>query len=194
MMRYGIYGGAFDPGHLLLAETCLRQAQLDRIIFVPSGVSPHVSGKDSYRASAEDRYNMVSLAIQDCEKFQVSRLELDRAGRSYTVDTLRFFVQNLEPSAGLIFLLMGADMFCDLPNWREPAEICRLAMPLVACRPGTEMPSTGEFHAQKISMPLTDISSTRIRAAVAAGESISAQVPLCVEQYIQSRGLYAEIR
>ena len=207
-MRYGIYGGAFDPihlGHLLLAESCLSQAKLDRIVFVPTGVSPHRIGKASYHASAEDRFNMIESAILGCDEFWVSRYEIDRSERSYTVDTLSYFEHSFALIKPELFLVMGADMFNDLPNWHEPAEICRLATPLVACRPDSASPyfealggiiaseRIEEIRAAMIHMPQIDISSTRIRAAVTAGQSIRFQVPRSTEAYIASHGLYLEM-
>ncbi len=206
-MRYGIYGGAFDPvhlGHLLLAESCLRQARLDRVVFVPTGVSPHRGGKDGYRASAEHRFNMVEAAIADCEEFLLSRFELDHDGPSYTVETLRYFKETFALVEPELFLLTGADMFNDLPRWREPAEILRLALPLAVERPGSPAPYyeglasfvSGErlnlMRGLTVHMPQVDLSSSQIRAAAAAGESIRFQVPHCVEAYIHAHRLYRD--
>ena len=206
-MRYGIYGGAFDPihlGHLLLAECCLRQAELDRVVFVPTGISPHRAGKDRYRAPAEDRFDMIESAILGCEEFLVSRFEIDRAEPSFTVDTLRYFKKSFALIEPELFLLMGADMFNDLPNWYEAAEICRLAIPLVVNRPGASPPYVEalaglvtperleEIRNNAVDMPAVGISSTRIRAQTAEGESIRFQVPRSVEGYIRSHGLYRD--
>ncbi len=208
-MRYGIFGGAFDPihlGHLLLAETALRQAELDRVIFVPTGTSPHRSGKENYRASAEDRFQMIEAAIFGCEEFLVSRHEIDRHEPSFTVETLRYFKKAFTLTQPELFLILGADMFNDLPNWREPGEICRLATPLVACRPGTSLPYyeglSGllslelyeEIHRQMLRMPQLEISSTAIRATVADGGSIRFQVPRGVDSYIRRNELYTVTR
>lgn len=204
-MRYGIYGGAFDPihlGHLLLAEACRCQAGLDRVVFVPTGRSPHRAGKDDYRASPEDRFNMVETAIADCDEFLVSRVEIERDGPSYTVDTLRYFKETFTLVEPELFLLTGADMFNDIPNWRDPVEILRSALPLVVERPGSPAPyfeALASFVSAErlavlrnltIRMPQIELSSTAIRAAVAAGESIRFQVPHGVETYIRARRLY----
>lgn len=205
MIRYGIYGGAFDPihlGHLLLAESCLRQAQLDRIIFVPTGISPHRAGKEGYHASAEDRFNMIESSIIGYDEFLVSRYEIDRQETSYTVETLRYFHQAFALVEPEFFLLMGADMFNDLPNWYEIGEICKLAMPLVVFRPETPAPYFAalggmvsadrleEIRRSVVIMPQIGLSSTHIREQIAADESIRFQVPRCVESYIISRKLY----
>ena len=204
-LRYGIYGGAFDPihlGHLLLAEACLRQARLDRVVFVPTGVSPHRSGKDSYQAPAEDRFDMIESAIMGCEEFLVSRFEIDRPERSLTVDTLRYFKQSFALIEPELFLIMGADAFNDLPNWYRPEEVCLLATPLVAHRPDCPAPyfealadfaapkRIGEIQAAVVTMPQIEISSTQLRSNVAAGESIRFQVPRSVESHITAKGLY----
>ena len=209
MVRYGIYGGAFDPlhlGHLLLAESCLRQAKLDRVLFVPTGTSPHRSGKETYRAPAEDRLNMVESAIIGYEEFLVSRYEVDRQETSYTVETLQHFHQSFALVEPQFFLLMGADMFNDLPNWYEASEICNLALPLVVVRPETPPPyfaalssitsadRLDEIRQAAVSMPQIGISSTQIRNRVAAGESIRFQVPRSVESYIASHQLYQQKR
>jgi len=205
MVRYGIYGGAFDPihlGHLLLAESCLCQAKLDRVIFVPTGFSPHRSGKENYRASAEDRLSMIESAIIGYEEFMISRYEVDRQETSYTVETLRYFHRSFALVEPQFFLIMGADMFNDFPNWYEAAEICGLALPLVAVRPETPAPYFAAFSsittAERVEeirrcaviMPQIGISSTQIRNSTAAGESIRFQVPRSVETYIASRKLY----
>ncbi|MDR2115496.1 MAG: nicotinate-nucleotide adenylyltransferase [Planctomycetaceae bacterium] len=204
-MRYGIFGGAFDPihfGHLLLAESCLCQANLDRIVFVPTGVSPHRSGKGTYHVSGEDRFNMIELAVIDCNEFLVSRYEIDRSEPSYTVETLRYFKKTFALAEPELFLLMGSDMFNDLPNWRDVREILQLAVPLVAQRPDLPLPyfeALSSFLPQEyldkirnniIQMPPIGFSSTHIRNKISCGESIRFLVPKNVEAYIKSHKLY----
>jgi len=201
-MRYGIYGGSFDPihwGHLLLAETCLRKANLDRVIFVPSGCSPH-------RAKANQtpgplRAEMIELAVAGCDEFSVSRFEIEREQTSYTVETVRHFRNALPPDAEL-FLLVGADMYNDLPHWFEAAEILRNVIPVGVWRPGGPPPHaevfqdgvTPErlelFRRHIVPMPLIEISSTLIRRAVADGESVRFLLPHPVEALIRSHRLY----
>ena len=207
MIRYGIYGGAFDPihlGHLVLAEACLRQAKLDRVFFVPTGTSPHRSGKEHYRTPAEDRFNMIEAAIIGCDEFLVSRYEIDRQETSYTIETLQYFHRSFALVEPQFFLLMGADTFNDLPNWHEAGEICKLALPLVAMRPETPPPYFAalggivsadrleEIRHSAVMMPQIGISSTQIRSRIAAGESVRFQVSRSVEAYIASRKLYQE--
>jgi len=205
MVRYGIYGGAFDPihiGHLLLAESCLRQAKLDRVFFVPTGISPHRTGKENYHASTEDRINMIESAITGYDEFMLSRYEIDRQETSYTIETLQHFHRTFTLVEPQFFLLMGADMFNDLPNWHEAGEICKLALPLVVTRPETPSPYFAalggivaadrleEIRQSAVVMPQIGISSTQIRHRIAADESVRFQVPRSVEAYIASRQLY----
>ncbi|MDR0327712.1 MAG: nicotinate-nucleotide adenylyltransferase [Planctomycetaceae bacterium] len=205
MVRYGIYGGAFDPvhfGHLLLAESCLRQANLDRVFFVPTGVSPHRANKEHYQASAEDRFNMLESALVGYEEFLISRYEIDRQETSYMVETLQYFHRSFTLVEPQFFLLMGADMFNDLPNWYEAGEICKLALPLVVTRPETPSPyfaalsgvasadRIDEIRHAAVTMPQMGLSSTQIRRRIADGESIRFQVPRSVESYITSHRLY----
>ena len=205
MVRYGIYGGAFDPihlGHLLLAESCLRQAKLDRVFFVPTGTSPHRTGKENYHAPSEDRLNMIESAITGYDEFLISRHEIDQQETSYTVETLQYFHRTFTLVDPQFFLLMGADAFNDLPNWHEIGEICKLALPLVVMRPETPPPYFAglsgivsvdrleEIHHSAVMMPQIGISSTQIRSRIAAEESIRFQVPRSVEAYIASRKLY----
>ena len=201
-MKIGIYGGSFDPihwGHLLLAETCLRECELDRVIFVPTGVAPHKPNQAF--APAEDRIDMVNLAISGCDEFSTSRFEIDsNAECNYTVDTLRHFQETLlDPE---LYLILGADMFNDLPHWYQAEEICRLAIPIVAARPNTPAPyyealSTVVspkrlelFHSYLVPMPQIELSSTRIRKLLAEGKGIRFQTPRAVEAYITAHRLY----
>lgn len=204
-MKIGIYGGSFDPihlGHLLLAETCLRECDLDRIIFVPTGVAPHKPDKSF--AGAEDRIEMVNLAISGCDEFSTSRYEIDsKSERNYTIDTLLHFKDTLlDPR---LYLILGADMFNDLPHWHRADEICRLAIPVVAARPNTPAPYFEAlspfvsparlelFRGHLVSMPQIELSSTRIRNLIAEGKSIRFQTPRVVETYITTHRLYREV-
>ncbi|NUQ64327.1 MAG: nicotinate-nucleotide adenylyltransferase [Pirellulales bacterium] len=200
-MRLGLFGGSFDPvhfGHLMLAESAREQCRLDRVLFLPAAVPPHKLGQR--QTPIDPRIEMLRLATGGHEAFEVSRLEADRGGVSYTVDTLRHF-READPGAGLFFL-MGADMLHDLPNWREAGEICRLAIPVVVRRPGISeldfdmlatvtTPDRIEiFRSHQVEMPEIGISSTEIRRRVAAGGSIRYWTPRAVEKYIETQGLY----
>ena len=171
-MRIGIFGGSFDPvhnGHLALAGACQDQAALDQVWFTPAAQQPLKPGGPV--ADAEHRARMIELAIGDHNAFRLSRIELDRGGVSYTIDTLRE-IQKARPGDKL-FLLLGADAMADLPNWYQPQEILQLATPLVV--PRGEPTSVGA--EQTIEMPPIEISSSDIRRRVAVAEAIDALVP-----------------
>ena len=202
-MRLGLFGGSFDPvhlGHLLLAECCREQCRLDQVLFVPAGVPPHK--RDHAQASPEARVEMLELATGGHEAFAVSRLEIERGGVSYTVDTLRHYRSAL-PEAELFFLL-GADMLHDLPHWYEAATVCELAIPVAVRRAGVEEPDftclaaiasperIALFREHQVEMPAMGLSSSEIRQRVAAGQSIRYRVPRAVEKYVETHGLYRE--
>jgi nicotinate-nucleotide adenylyltransferase len=203
-MRLGVFGGTFDPvhyGHLMLAECCREQARLDRVWFLPAATPPHKTAGDLAPASA--RIDMLRLAVGGHEAFEVCTAEIDRGGVSFTVDTLAE-LRAADPARELFFLL-GADMFADLPHWRDPQRVCELATPVVVRRPqapGLDFDGIGrqlDLSAQQIdairrhqvSMPQMDISSSEIRRRTAAGRSIRYWTPRGVEGYIRAQGLYA---
>ena len=187
-MRLGLFGGSFDPvhnGHLRLAACCREQARLDEVWFVPAAVQPFKQRGPV--ASDADRVAMLRLAIEGREGLRVSTIEIDRGGVSYTVDTLRQ-IHAQRPDAELFFL-MGADTLRDLPGWREPDEVLRLATPLVVQRPDEAELSEVVPHV-RVEMPATEVSSSAIRTRVAAGESIQGEVPTVVEEFVSRRRLY----
>jgi nicotinate-nucleotide adenylyltransferase len=200
-MRVGVFGGSFDPvhlGHLALGESCWRQAQLDRVVFVPTAQQPlKPSGPI---APADERLAMLRLATDGRQEFSISTIELDRGGVSYSVDTLRQ-LHDKRPEDKMFFL-MGADSLAEFPSWREPEEICRLATPIVVRRAGTPEPDfdslvqvlptskVAEIRAAQVEMPPMPISSSQIRSLVAEGGPWHALVPAPVARYIEERGLY----
>ncbi len=200
-MKLGIFGGTFDPvhhGHLLLAECCREQCELDQIWFMPAHVPPHKQGRTL--SPAFRRLEMLQLATAGHPSFFVSDIEIERGGVSYTVETL-MRVREMHPEAE-IFFLMGADSLKDLPTWREAKRICELAVPIVVRRRGSPEPDfdslTGLVLATRLAtiiehqvqMPLIGFSSTSIRDAVAGGRSIRFLTPHAVEQYIRTHHLY----
>lgn len=201
-MRLGIFGGSFDPvhfGHLLLAESCLEQLRLDRVLFVPAGAPPHKQGHEL--TPAGQRLEMLALAIAGHPAFEVSPLEIDRGGVTYTVDTLEAL--RAERPADELFLLLGGDMFADLSNWRRPKRVVELALPAVVNRPGAPPLDFGLLaglatperrqaaEAAQVQMPLVGFSSSEIRLRVSEGRSIRFRTPRAVEKYIEVQGLYA---
>jgi nicotinate-nucleotide adenylyltransferase len=200
-MRLGLYGGSFDPvhyGHLLLAECCREELRLDAVWFLPTAVSPFKRGQAG--AEAKHRVEMLKLALAGHEAMNVSTLEIDRGGVSYTVETLTTIHQQ-QPDAELFFL-MGGDSLRDLPTWREPARICELAIPVAVPRPdsppidydllrGLVPPARLDLiRRHQVTMPLIDHSSTDLRRRVAEGKSIRYRTPRAVEKYIETHGLY----
>lgn len=202
-MRLGIFGGSFDPvhyGHLLLAESCREQLSLDKVFFVPAGLPPH---KQKARLTpAVHRLAMLELAIGGEAEFDICRFEIDREEISYTVETIRWFRAQF-PQAEL-FLLVGADMLNDLPNWREAGEICRLAQTVGVRRGGSAPPSLESLvpllpperlewlKNNRVDMPEVALSSSEIRHRVRRGRSIRFWVPKAVEQYILHHKLYRD--
>jgi nicotinate-nucleotide adenylyltransferase len=216
--RLGIFGGSFDPvhcGHLELARACHEQAMLDEIWFTPTAIQPLKHGGP--QASNADRIEMMRLAIESFTpdsselgrprsgqesglnpqlNWRVCTLEIDRGGYSYTVDTLRQIHEEL-PEAKLFFL-MGADALRDVPSWKEPAEIFRLATPLVVGRAGEPSPALSAIQAMcpteneplQIAMRPVDVSSSEIRRRLAAGDTLEGLLPPAVADYIAAHGLY----
>jgi nicotinate-nucleotide adenylyltransferase len=200
-MRLGLYGGSFDPvhyGHLLLAECCREVLRLDEVWLIPAAVPPHKQSREL--APARQRLEMLELALAGHERIKASRLEIDRGGLSYTVETLAE-VHALHPQAAL-FVLMGADSLHDLPTWRDPERICNLAVPTVVCRLGAPPPDFGVLtplvsaerlaiiRTAQVQMPLIELSSTDLRERAAAGKSLRFRTPRAVEKYIETHGLY----
>lgn len=190
--RIGFFGGTFDPvhvGHLLLAEHAREELDLDRVLFVPAHVPPHkVDGRTI--SSGSQRVHMLELATEEHPDFSISKLELERKGLSYTVDSLRELA-SLRPAAQIV-LLMGSDNARDFRSWRDPAGIIRLADIGVWERPGEYFwPEIYPDHIPtKIPAPLMEISSTEIRDRVARGASIRYMTTEGVRAYILENGLY----
>lgn len=199
-MRIGIFGGTFDPvhlGHLVLAEQCREQCRLDEVWFVPARVPPHKSRTDI--SPAEHRVAMLEFAIAGHERFRIQRIELNRAGPSFTVETLQQFHD--ESPDWELFLLLGADSVHDLPTWREPHRILQLATVVAVNRgdrPGFSAEKLAGHFTQAelqrivtVQMPGLDISSSDIRQRVRESRSVRYLVPRAVEVYIAERGLYS---
>jgi nicotinate-nucleotide adenylyltransferase len=188
-MRIGIFGGTFDPphvGHLLAAGDAYDALRLDKLLFVPAAGQPL---KSAIVASPADRLAMVERLVGDDPRFAVDPVEIERGGLSFTVDTLRALRERWRSDDALaLILLLGADAAATLPQWREPAEVASLAEVVVLSRAGgSEAPVT---TGRAIDTRRVDVSSTEIRARVAAGKSIRGFVPEPVAAYIEGRRLY----
>lgn len=198
-MRIGIYGGTFAPphiGHVAAAQAFMAQMKLDILYVIPAGIPPHkqVAADDDPR----HRLRMCELAFAGVEGVIISDCEIRRAGKSYTVDTLREFYS----PENRLFLLCGTDMMLTLDTWREPEEIFRLCYPIYIRREEDReldakiIAKIGEYQdrfgaiVRRVVMPPIVLSSTEVRMAVKNGETIDGMVSPAVASYIRENGLY----
>jgi nicotinate-nucleotide adenylyltransferase len=192
-------GGTFDPvhnGHLHIADTLRHALDLDRIVWVPAGRPPHKQGQ--IVSSDEDRLQMLRLALAGSPEDEVSLVDLERSGPSYTADTLEALTHHFDRAR--LFFLMGEDSLRDFPTWHDPDRILHLAELAVAGRPGVDadlemvardLPATdGRVHL--VSAAELAISSSDIRRRVRANESIRGLVPPAVADYIEQHHLYTD--
>lgn len=199
MAKIGIMGGTFDPihlGHMAMAREAMLQADLDRVLFMPSKIPPHKRGR--MISDEEQRAEMVRLAIQNEAGFEFSAFELARDGITYTAETLQLF--HAEHLRDKLYFIMGGDSFMQLEEWYQPEKIMASAVILAVSRDGLtqeQMQARREILRQKyqaeiqiIQMPQMDISSTEIRKRVCAGRAINDLVPEAVAEYIQEQGIY----
>ena len=198
MRRIGVLGGTFDPihyGHLVIAEDARAYLQLEKVLFVPAYEPPH-KPRDSYSAF-EHRVRMTELAIAENPHFEVSLVEAERAGPSYTVETLRMLRARLGRGVRLYFVI-GMDSLANIVAWRKPAELLKLCRIVVAERAGYQVDLASleaalpglRNHLELIDTPELSISSTDLQRRVKQGLPIRYQVPPDVERYIHERGLY----
>lgn len=197
-MRVGVFGGTFDPihiGHLVSAEEARVELELERVVFVPARLPPHKL--DHIVSPAEHRLAMVELAIASNPHFTVSRVDIDRSGPSYTVDTIELLRSEWGPGVEIYFI-MGSDSLLDILTWHNPRQLIRLCHFAVVSRPGyqvnpdeldTLLPGLAS-RVQMLNVPELDISSTDIQRRVREGLSIKYQVPEAVEDYIYQHLLY----
>lgn len=196
-MTLGILGGAFNPphlGHLVLAQEAYVQLGLDAVVWVPIGQAPHREIEQD--PGAEVRLTMVEHATSADERFGVSRIEVDREGPSYTVDTLRA-IRAARPDEELV-LILGADQAARLPSWHEPEEVMALARVGVAERDAVDREAVtaqisvlgGADRVTFFEMPRIDVSSTLVRRRAAAGLPIRYLVPDKVANYVGAQSLY----
>jgi len=184
-VKVGVFGGAFDPihvGHLSIAQAALECVPLDRVVFVPARRSP-LKDRGPF-APEEDRLAMVRLATAVEPRFEVSTVELDRPGDSYTVDTLEQLA-----AQGDLYLVMGADAAHDFDRWHRPERIRELATLLVASRPGAPAPPE-QGGLVVFDAPCLDISSRELRARAVRGRSLRYLVPDAALRYLDAHGLY----
>ncbi len=199
--RIGVMGGTFDPihlGHLIAAESVRDGFHLHRVLFVPAGTPPHKTERRV--APAEHRLAMVRLAVAGNPGFEVSTIETDRPGASYTVDTVRSLRREMPPQTKLYFIT-GADAVLEILTWKDPFEIFRHCDLVAVTRPGydaaaldrmvgTLAGSGGAVH--RLVIPEVSISSSEVRERVREGRSIRYLVPDAVGEYIWRTGLYQD--
>jgi nicotinate-nucleotide adenylyltransferase len=194
--RVGIMGGTFDPihyGHLVTAEEALQQFGLAEVLFVPTG-SPWMKEHEVV-SPPEDRYLMTVIATASNPRFRVSRMEVDRDGPTYTVDTLRGLHEELGDGVD-VFFITGADAVLEIFQWKDQEELFRLAHFIAATRPGYDIAAfeatapTSHPRISVMTIPALAISSTDIRTRIAWGRPIRYLVPEGVNSYVQKAGLY----
>ena len=196
--RLGIMGGTFDPvhfGHLVTAEEALVQFNLDRVLFMPTGRPARKTDREV--TSAEHRYLMTVIATAANPDFDVSRMEIDRSGLSYTVDTLLALREKYGPQTELFFIT-GADAVWEIVTWKDAERFKGLATFIAATRPGYDLDAARTEHAEElaaldiefIEVPALAISSTDIRARVMERRPIRYLMPEAVTSYINKYRLY----
>jgi nicotinate-nucleotide adenylyltransferase len=186
--RVGILGGTFDPphlGHTALAHGVRRALGLDRVLLMVANV-PWQKTADQVVTPAEDRFAMAVAAVADEEGLDASRLELDRGGVTYTVDSLEQL--HRERPGDELFLIVGSDVVARLASWHRADELDTLCAIVAVVRPGA--PRNDRPGVQWVDVVTPDVSSTAIRARVAAGESIDGLVAPAVAEYIANHGVY----
>jgi len=202
-MKIGILGGTFDPvhiGHMAMAEEARRRLELDEVLFIPAG-RPWLK-VDKHISPARHRVNMVSLAINGRPYLRLSKMEIERAGPTYTVDTIAQLKSQMGADDELYFIL-GWDNLEDLPRWKEPARLISLCRLVAVPRAGSPVPDPDALEAAvpglskrliMLDKPEIDISASVIRQRVSRGLSIEHLVPEAVAGYIEEQGLYREKR
>jgi nicotinate-nucleotide adenylyltransferase len=220
-MKLGLLGGSFNPvhdGHLAIARHTREALELDQILFIPTGHPPHKP--NGGLAPAQDRYEMVRLAIAPDPAFAISDVEIRRPGKSYSIDTIRQLQQEYGPHTQLFFLI-GLDAFLDFPSWRDPRTLLELCSFVVLSRPGLSFrslstvsllppipyPSLADLDAGRVfrieaqiggqrliclKQPPCPISASDIRARIRQGLPVANLLPPLVESYILRHHLYQE--
>ena len=192
MGRIGVMGGTFDPvhqGHLVAASEVAASFDLEQVVFVPTGAPWQKT--ERIVSPAEDRYLMTVIATASDSRFSVSRVDIDRDGPTYTIDTLRD-LRSVHADAGEFYFITGADALAQLLSWRDVESLYALAHFVGVTRPGHTLADPGlpAGEVTLVEIPALAISSTDIRARVAQGRPIDYLVPDGVARYITKRGLY----
>jgi nicotinate-nucleotide adenylyltransferase len=223
ILRLGLLGGSFNPvhnGHLAIARQTREALGLDQVLFIPTSQPPHKPNNSL--APAQNRYEMVHMAIASDPTFAISDVEIRRPGKSYTIDTVRLLQQEYGAQTQLFFLI-GLDAFLDFPSWRDPQTLLALCTFVVLSRPGLSFrslstvallppipyPSLADLDAGRISrieaplgeqgliclkLPPCPVSASDIRSRIRQGLPAANQLPPLVESYILHHHLYQEDR
>jgi nicotinate-nucleotide adenylyltransferase len=198
LQRIGVIGGTFDPlhyGHLAAAEEVRVRANLSKVLFVVAGIPPHKLNEEV--TAVEHRLAMVKLGIASNPHFQISRVDVDRPGPSYSVDTISILLEQYGESTE-IFFIMGLDSLVEVPTWHQPQRLIELCHLVAVTRPGFDVdirrleesvPGISS-RVEIIDMPALDISSSELQRRVSEGLPIKYQVPEEVERYIEEQHLY----
>ena len=199
-MRIGVFGGTFDPihvGHLVAAVNARHTLGLDRVLFVVAN-EPWQKVGDRPVSPALDRLTLVDAALGDVDGLEASRLEIDRGGPSYTIDTIEE-LRRLEPTADL-YLIVGADVIAGLATWERLDDVRRETTMVVVNRPGSTPVLPGRdgrlagWNAVAIEIPALEISSTDLRERAATGRPLDYLIPEGAVRMIKERGMYARDR
>jgi nicotinate-nucleotide adenylyltransferase len=201
--RIGVMGGTFDPihyGHLVTAEEACMQFRLDQVLFVPSGYPPHKEERKNL--DPEYRYLMAVIATAADSRFKVSKLEIERPGPSYTIDTIKQ-LHDVYGKNTQIYFITGADAILEILTWKEPEKVLKEAVFIAATRPGYDLDKLEQSlpEAEKLrhatdprvhvmEIPALAISSTDIRRRVKEGRPIRYLVPDGVCEFIEKNGFY----
>lgn len=200
MQRLGIMGGTFNPvhkGHIAIAEAAFKNYLLDKIIFVPSGHPPHKTVE--FIADKEDRFKMVKLAIKGRKNYKISRVEIDRPGYSYAIDTFNELKKNYKSNA-LLYYIMGMDSINEILTWKKPLELFKICQFIVATRKGARVRTlkrllkfpplklhAGQIHIMEVK---ENVSSTKIRESLKKGRIPAKLLDAKVAAYIKKNKLY----
>ncbi|MCX5777224.1 MAG: nicotinate-nucleotide adenylyltransferase [Candidatus Firestonebacteria bacterium] len=189
-MKIGLLGGTFDPihlGHLLAAEDIMKLCRLDKIIFIPSARPPHKNEK--YLTSAKDRYKMVALALKAFPDFEISDYELKKAGKSFSIDTVRYFKAKYSEK-NKIYFIIGADIVEQLSGWKSWKKLIKEVNILIMSRPGFKVTKKAKKIGTPVEIRCVDVSSSGIREMIRKGLPPAFMVPETVEKYIYEKQLY----
>jgi nicotinate-nucleotide adenylyltransferase len=193
-LKIGLFGGTFNPvhnGHLINAQIIKDQTRLDKILFIPSKHPVH-KAPDGL-ASAEDRFNMIKLAVKDNSDFEASRIEIDREADSYFIITYKQLLHDY-PEDNL-YIILGADAFLDVFKWKDYNELLKSARFILIRRPGYNISPVKDSRIREIIIidnPLIEISSSQIRENIRNKVSVRNLIPPEVERYISEKRLYSD--